>query len=72
MKGKTWQKAIPKDQLTEHQERFMVISVRLNGGRTVIHVYSEQSPDRTFTGVTPDLQDVYFTTLSSLSHGEGG
>jgi ABC-type multidrug transport system ATPase subunit len=72
MKGKTWQKVIPKDQLTEHQKRFKVISVRLNGGRTVVHVYSEQSPGPTFTEVTPDLQDVYFTTLSSLSHGEDG
>ncbi|MHC4697314.1 MAG: ABC transporter ATP-binding protein [Planctomycetota bacterium] len=67
MKGKTWKKTIVKDQLVEHQERFEVISVRLNGGRIVIHVYSEQAPDPSFTEVSPDLQDVYFRTLSRLS-----
>ncbi|MHC4698883.1 MAG: ABC transporter ATP-binding protein [Planctomycetota bacterium] len=63
MQGKTWKKMITKAELPRYQEEFMVISVRLTGGRTVIHVCSDGQPDPTFTEVAPDLQDVYFTTL---------
>ena len=63
MQGRTWMKAIEKTELAPYQEEFMVISVRLTGGRTVIHVCSDRQPDPTFTEVSPDLQDVYFTTL---------
>jgi hypothetical protein len=41
-----------------------VISTRLVGGRTVIHVFSENEPDASFASVDPDLEDVYFTTLA--------
>ena len=63
MKGKTWKKLIGKTELARYQEESTVISVRLTGGRTVIHVYADGQPDPTFAEVTPDLQDVYFTTL---------
>ena len=70
MQGRTWMKVIEKTELARYQEEFMVISVRLTGGRTVIHVCSDRQPDPTFTEVAPDLQDVYFTTL--LASGNGG
>ena len=70
LKGRIWTKVIPKTDLARHQREFRVISVRLNGGRTVIHVHSDTRPDPTFTEVAPDLQDVYFTTL--LTSGNGG
>jgi ABC-2 type transport system ATP-binding protein len=69
MGHKTWKKVIPRAELPQHEEDFAVISVRLTGGRTVIHVYSEQQPDPSFEEVLPDLQDVYFTTLSGLGNG---
>jgi ABC-2 type transport system ATP-binding protein len=61
--GKTWRKVIDKAALEAHQREHMVISTRLVGGRTVIHVFAETRPDETFDAVDPDLEDVYFTTL---------
>jgi len=70
MQGKTWKKIIDKTELARYRDEFNVISVRLTGGRTVIHVHSDNRPDPTFTEVAPDLQDVYFTTLLASSNGE--
>jgi ABC-type multidrug transport system ATPase subunit len=61
--GKTWRKVIDKAQLADHQAHHTVISTRLVGGRTVIHVFAEQEPGDGFEAVPPDLEDVYFTTL---------
>ena len=47
----------------------MVISTRLVGGRTVIHVFAEEAPAG-FAAVDPDLEDVYFTTLAKAA-GDG-
>ena len=69
LQGKTWRKVIGKADLPRLQEDYTVISVRLTGGRTVVHVYSEQEPDPSFEQVTPDLRDVYFTTLAGVGNG---
>ncbi len=63
MRGKTWRKVIDKQELAQHRERHTVISTRLVGGRTVIHVFDEADPGNGFAAVDPDLEDVYFTTL---------
>jgi hypothetical protein len=41
-----------------------VISTKLLAGRTVVHVYSETPPGADFELVEPDLEDVYFSTMS--------
>lgn len=69
MQGRTWMKVIEKTELARYQQELVVISVRLTGGRTVIHVCSDRQPDPTFTEVAPDLQDVYFTTLLASGNG---
>ncbi len=66
LRGKTWRKVIDKAQLDDHQQHHTVISTRLVGGRTVIHVFAEEDPGDGFDPVDPDLEDVYFTTL----HGD--
>ena len=38
----------------------------LLGGRTVIHVYGEDSPDPRFESVEPNLEDVYFAAMAAL------
>jgi ABC-type multidrug transport system ATPase subunit len=63
LRGKTWRKIIDKTELEEHRDRHMVISTRLVGGRTVIHVFDEAAPGAGFGAVEPDLEDVYFTAL---------
>ena len=63
LRGKTWKKIIDKAELEDHRDRHMVISTRLVGGRTVIHVFDEAAPGPGFGAVEPDLEDVYFTAL---------
>ena len=63
LRGKTWRKVIDKADLAQHRERHTVISTRLVGGRTVIHIFDENDPGHGFAEVDPDLEDVYFTTL---------
>ena len=64
LRGCTWKKVISKDELPQHRDEHMVISTRLVGGRTVIHVFAEENPGGNFDAVAPDLEDVYFTTLA--------
>ena len=64
MKGRIWKKTIAKSELASCQESVAVISTRLVGGRTVIHVLAESDPGNGFAEVDPDLEDVYFSTLS--------
>jgi ABC-type multidrug transport system ATPase subunit len=63
LRGRTWKKVIEKTELDEHKAAHMVISTRLVGGRTVIHVFGDDAPGDGFAAVEPDLEDVYFTTL---------
>ena len=67
LQGKTWRKTIEKKQLEAYQADHLVISTRLVGGRTVIHVFADESPDGSFEAVPPDLKDVYFTTLKQAA-----
>jgi len=64
LEGKIWEKEILKDELPKYEERYDVISTRLFGGKTFIHVYSESNPENGFSGVKPSLEDVYFYHLS--------
>jgi len=66
LNGKVWKKAIPALELAASRERFRVILERLFGGRTVIHVLSNQPPDSGFEPVPPDLEDLYFATIRGL------
>ncbi len=63
--GRIWRKSILKEELEEHQQKFDVISTRLKAGRTVVHVLADQQPCETFEQLSPDLEDVYFSTLFS-------
>lgn len=67
LSGKTWRKVIDKKDLPEHERDNTIISTRLVGGRTVIHVFADGRPDDSFDEVSPDLEDVYFTTLKKAA-----
>jgi hypothetical protein len=41
-----------------------VISTRLSGGQTVIHVVAEAAPEAGFDPVEGALEDLYFATLA--------
>jgi ABC-type multidrug transport system ATPase subunit len=63
LRGRVWQRSIPKKELADYEQRFRVISSRLVGGRPFLHVLHEQTPGDGFLPSTPDLEDVFFTKI---------
>jgi len=63
IRDKTWWLEVDREDLPRLHHEHMVISTRLAGGRTIVHVFSETDPGPGFEAADPDLQDVYFTTL---------
>ncbi len=63
LKGRVWQRSIPKTDLPTYEERYKIISSRLVGGRPFIHVLSEQPLNGGFSPSSPDLEDVFFTKI---------
>ena len=66
LKGRIWRKTIAKAELEACRARFEVISERLFAGRTVIHVLADADPGDGFEPVEGGLEDLYFSTLSSV------
>jgi ABC-2 type transport system ATP-binding protein len=64
-RGRIWKKTIDRNEVEDYQQRFEVISTRLFAGNSVIHVLSDQQPEG-FEPVEGGLEDVYFSTLSTL------
>jgi ABC-type multidrug transport system ATPase subunit len=64
-RGKVWKKAINHSELAEYQERYEVISTRMFAGQTIVHVLADTQP-KGFDPVEGGLEDVYFSTLSTL------
>jgi len=64
-RGKVWKKAIKHDDLPDYQAKHEVISTRLFAGNTIIHVLADRQPAG-FDPVEGGLEDVYFSTLSTL------
>lgn len=61
--GRVWKRTVGKGELAEYQRGMNVLSTRLVGGRTVIHVLSDATPGEGFEAIAPDLEDVYFGQL---------
>jgi ABC-2 type transport system ATP-binding protein len=64
-RGKVWKKTIGHSELDDYQLKFEVISTRMFAGNTIIHVLSDAQPQG-FDPVEGGLEDVYFSTLSTL------
>ena len=64
-RGRVWKKVIGHADLPDHQANYEVISTRLFAGKTIVHVASDNQPAG-FDPVEGGLEDVYFTTLSTL------
>ena len=62
--GRVWHKTVPKAELAGCRERLQLISTRLRGGQTLIHVLSDDCPEPGFEPVAPALEDLYFATLA--------
>jgi ABC-type multidrug transport system ATPase subunit len=64
LRGRIWRKVVAKSDLADVEREHQVISTKLLGGRTVVHVYGESTPGADFESVEPDLKDVYFSVMS--------
>ncbi|TGE29995.1 ABC transporter ATP-binding protein [Hymenobacter metallicola] len=62
--GRIWRKLTDKHTLPALEQEHRVISAKLLGGQTLVHVYSEELPGHGFEPVQPDLEDVYFSALT--------
>ena len=63
--GRIWRKCVEKAELPALQAAQQVISSRLFGGKTVVHVLADSVPDSGFEVVSPDLEDVYFSEIKN-------
>ncbi|RNI23557.1 ABC transporter ATP-binding protein [Rufibacter latericius] len=70
LKGTIWRKLIEKNTLPTLEQDHQVISTKLLSGRTLVHVYSPESPGIGFELVEPDLEDVYFSTMAGFFSGK--
>ena len=61
--GRVWRRTIDKVELDGYRARMNILSTRLAGGRTLLHVLADSLPEQGFEPVTPDLEDVYFGRL---------
>jgi len=65
VRGKVWKKAIDKKDLDKYKADLQVISTHLKAGKTVIHVFSDNQPDSSFEASPANLEDLYFTEITS-------
>lgn len=65
LKDKIWEKIIHKNELASVKESYQFISNKLKAGKTLVHVFSDSDlAPQGFEKVKPDLEDVYFSTIS--------
>ncbi|MBL6853946.1 MAG: ABC transporter ATP-binding protein [Alphaproteobacteria bacterium] len=64
LQGKVWKKTIAKAELEGCRQKYTVISTRLVGGNTVVHIVADSDPGNGFAPVEAGLEDVYFSTLA--------
>lgn len=65
LSGLVWRRTIPKAALADYQLRMNVISTRLRGGETLIHVAANIAPEVGFEAIEGGLEDLYFATLAA-------
>jgi ABC-2 type transport system ATP-binding protein len=70
VKGRIWRRIVDKADLPQIEREQQVISTKLLAGKTVVHVYGEESPGANFEPVEPDLEDVYFSTMTGHLGGD--
>jgi ABC-2 type transport system ATP-binding protein len=67
LQGMIWRRIVEKSVLPALEREHKIISTKLLGGRTVVHIFSEEDPGNSFERVAPDLEDVYFTTMAGYT-----
>ena len=68
LRGRIWRRTVDRRELLPLEQEQRVISTKLLAGRTIVHVYAEESPGAAFEPVEPDMKDVYFSVMTGY-HG---
>src|SRR5919106_282797 len=63
LRHRIWRRIVSRDELPAVERDHSVIATKLLAGRTIVHVYSDESPGVEFEPVEPDLKDVYFSVM---------
>jgi ABC-2 type transport system ATP-binding protein len=63
-RGRIWQKTVSRAELVDVQAAHSLLSSRLVGGRTVVHILADNDPGQGFAQAHAELEDVYFATLA--------
>lgn len=63
LEGSIYSKIIDRNELKAHENNYQVLFSTLVGGRTRIHIISEEDPGDGFAATQVSLEDVYFSTL---------
>ncbi|MBN1296229.1 ABC transporter ATP-binding protein [bacterium] len=63
MAGNVWRRIVDRQAMPLLENRHIVISSRLFGGRIKVRIYCESDPGDGFQPAEPDLEDVYFMTI---------
>jgi ABC-type multidrug transport system ATPase subunit len=66
LEGRVWHKTIDTRDVEAVRKEHDVISTRLFGGRTIVHVLAPDTPGAGFGPAPAVLEDVYFSTLSAV------
>ena len=66
LEGRLWRKTVPKSAVESYRASHEVISTRLFAGQTQVQVLADERPEAGFELAPPNLEDVYFSRLSSL------
>ena len=71
LRGKVWRRIVAKTELAALERAHRVISTTLFAGRTVARIHSDAAPGPDFEPAEPDLEDVYFMTMSGRAGRAG-
>jgi ABC-2 type transport system ATP-binding protein len=66
LRGRVWSSSVPRSDLEGAKKKYPVISTRLIGGQTLIHVISDTAPNSSFEAIAPTLEDGYFAAIGGF------
>lgn len=66
LKGRVFEALVDKSEVAMFEDNYQVISSRFLAGRIALRLLAAEAPCERATLVTPNLEDVYFTTLKNL------
>ena len=66
LERKIYSKEIKQSEIENYRERYRVISTQLKSGKLHIRILQNENPGNGFITAEPNLEDVYFSNISSV------